>query len=153
MHLELVLSNIVNLDYQWSVIDVFNLAIAMAALEKKQSILTQYNAAQTIMGALITSERGPSLDEGDFLGKYFNMIDRHIGIQSAAALVRTIEFVDRMIAKNAARKERVDAEALSTRLANKYKRFPNRLAARSPARRSTAGLNCAGESRCRSHWP
>ena len=54
MHLELVLSNIVNLDYQWSVIDVFNLAIAMAALEKKQSILTQYNAAQTIMGALIS---------------------------------------------------------------------------------------------------
>jgi len=42
------------------------------------------------------------------------MIDRHIGIQSAAALVRTIEFVDRMIATNAARKESVDAEALST---------------------------------------
>jgi len=110
----LVLSNIVNLDYQWSVMGAFNLAIAIAALEKRQSILTQYNTAQAIMGTLITSELGPTPDEGDFLRKCFNMIDRHIGIQSAAALVRTIEFVDRMIATNAARKESVDAEALST---------------------------------------
>ena len=94
MHLELILSQTVDLDYQRSVLGVFNLAAALAFLQSKPQIQNQFEAAQRVMSLLIQGARGPSPEEGDFLRLSFNQADRHFGIQSGATLARALDVVD-----------------------------------------------------------
>ncbi len=94
MHLELILTHTVNLDYQRSVLGVFNLAAALAYLQNRPQTQSQFEAAQRVMSLLIQGARSPSPEEGDFLRQSFNQADRHFGIQSGAMLVRAFEIVD-----------------------------------------------------------
>ena len=94
MHLELILSQTIDLDYQRSVLSVFNLAAALAFLQNKPQTQSQFEAAQRVMSLLIQGARSPSSEEGDFLRQSFNQADRHFGIQSGAMLVRAFEIVD-----------------------------------------------------------
>ena len=94
MHLELMLSQTIDLDYQRSVLGVFNLAAALAYLQRKPQTQKQFEAAQRVMSLLIHGARGPSPEEGDFLRRSFNQADRHFGIQSGAMLVRSFEVID-----------------------------------------------------------
>ena len=94
MHLELILSQTIDLDYQRSVLSVFNLAAALAFLQNKPQTQSQFEAAQRVMSLLIQGARGPSPEEGDFLRLSFNQADRHFGIQSGAALARALDVVD-----------------------------------------------------------
>ena len=97
LHLEMMLTQTANLNYQQSVLGVFNLAVALAHLQHKPQIQTQFEAAQQIMSQLIQGARSPSHEEGDFLRQSFNLADRRFGMQSGANLVRAFDFVDRTI--------------------------------------------------------
>ena len=100
LHLEMMLTQAANLNYQQSVLGVFNLAVALAHLKNKPQILTQFEAAQRIMSQLIQGARSPSQEESDFLRQSFNLADRHFGMQSGANLVRAFDVVDRTITSN-----------------------------------------------------
>ena len=98
MHLEMVLTQAINLNYQQSVLGVFNLGVALSHLRGKPQLQDQFEAAQQVMVNLIKGPRGPTADEGLLLSRCFNTADRMIGIQSRANLIRAIEFVDQRIA-------------------------------------------------------
>jgi hypothetical protein len=100
LHLEMMLTQTANLNYQQSVLGVFNLAVALAHQQKKPQIRTQFEAAQRIMSQLILGGRSPSQEENDFLRQSFNLADRHFGIQSGTNLARAFDFVDRTMTSN-----------------------------------------------------
>ena len=98
MHLEMVLTQATNLDYQHSVLGVFNLGMALSHLKNKLQMQQEFEAAQRIMGNLIDEARCPTQEESVLLRQCFNLVDHTIGTQSKLTLIRAIELIDRPIA-------------------------------------------------------
>ena len=98
MHLEMVLTQATNLDYQHSVLGGFNLGVALSHLKSKLEMQHEFEAAQQIMVNLIAEARCPTHEEGVRLRQCFNLADRTIGTQSKLNLIRAIELIDRPIA-------------------------------------------------------
>lgn len=96
LHLEMLLTQVVDVDYQYSVLSVFDLAFALAHLQNKSQAQMQFEAAQKILIRLIKEARGPSQEEGNFLCQRFNQADHYFGIQNTAILVRAVEMVVRL---------------------------------------------------------
>ena len=93
LHLEMLLAQVVDVDYQHSVLSVFDLAFALAHLQNKPKTQIQFEDAQRVLIRLIKEERGPSHEEGELLCQRFNQADRNFGIQNTTVLVRAIEMV------------------------------------------------------------
>ncbi|WP_422897920.1 hypothetical protein [Propionivibrio sp.] len=102
LHLEMVLTQPAVPDYQYSVMGVFNIAFALAYLQRNLAILKQFEAAQLTLMRLIQEKRIPDHEEGDSLCHCFNQADRFIGIQSKASFVRATELVNHVIARKEA---------------------------------------------------
>lgn len=96
LHLEMLLAPVVDVDYQYSVLSVFDLAFALAHLQNKPQAQMQFEAAQKVLIRLIKEARGPSQDEGKILCQCFNQADYYFGIQNTAILVRAVEMVVRL---------------------------------------------------------
>lgn len=98
MHLEMMLTQTVNMHYQRSVLGMFDLAVALAILQNKPQTRDRFEMARQIMYLLIHGSRKPDVKEADFLCRSFNQADQYFGIQSRAMLIRAFDFVDMMIA-------------------------------------------------------
>ena len=107
MHFQLMLTQPPNADYQFSVLGVFNIAVAISHLQKKRQTQQTYENAQIVLMRLIQESRIPTYEEREFLTTCFNSADWMIGIQNRTSLVNAIKFVDQCIASgNAAKVER-----------------------------------------------
>ena len=102
VHLEMVLTQVIDPNYQQSVLGVFNLGVALCHLRNKVQLQGPFEAAQGVMVALIKEARCPTREESVLLTQCFNLADRTIGVQSKASMVRAIEFVDQLIARGQA---------------------------------------------------
>lgn len=100
LHLEMMLTHAANLDFQQSVLGVFNLAVGLSYLQNKPQIQTQFETAQRIMVQLIRGVRRPGQEESAILLKSFNLADRYFGVQSRTNLVRAYDLLNRAIASD-----------------------------------------------------
>ena len=92
----------VHIEYQKSVLGIFNLGVAIAHLKGKSALQAQFEAAQLAVVKLIKEQRKPTQEEASFLSGCFNLVDPLVGIQNKANLIRAVEFVDLMIEESKA---------------------------------------------------
>lgn len=92
----MVLTQPAVLDYLYSVMGVFNIAFAVAYLQKDFPNKQQFTSAQIILMRLIEEHRSPDQDVGNSLRQCFNQADRYIGIQNRVSLLRAIEFTNQV---------------------------------------------------------
>ena len=98
IHLELLLTEAVNVHYQRSVLGVFDLAVALADLQGDRQTQDRFVAAQRVMYQLIYAGRSPGPQEADFLCQSFNQADHIFGRQSHTSFARALDAVDEIIA-------------------------------------------------------
>ena len=96
--------DVVDIDYQKSVLGIFNLGVAIAHLKGNADLQTRFESAQMEIVKLIKEERKPTQQEAAFISSCFNVADRLIGIQHKELLGKAILFVDKMIEESRAQR-------------------------------------------------
>lgn len=97
LHLQQILDNVVSIDFQISVLGVYNLASALSTLQQDAQKQRIYGAAQDLMALLIQEQRPPLPAESAYLRQSFNTADNMIGIQNKRQLLRALDLAQNTI--------------------------------------------------------
>lgn len=99
LHLQMIISGQLDLEYLHSVAGVFNIAGALANYRHRRELEEAFDRAQLIMASLIQDFRAPTDEEVQQITDSFNAADRLLRCQKKPDLAKVIAYVDRRIAR------------------------------------------------------
>lgn len=97
LHLNELIEGRFEASYGSTIGSIFNIAVAIANLHRREDLALIFNEGQTIVAKLIASKTAPDGDDLEKLASYFDAADRYMCMQRKDVLLKTIRYVERRI--------------------------------------------------------
>lgn len=97
MHITLLLDGNFDLNYLHSVAGMFNVAIALATLRRRENATAEFNRVQDLMANLIFQSRLPEGEERGQILAALDAAERLIALETRQNILKAVAYVDRCI--------------------------------------------------------